>query len=92
MGLHLTLTLTRYGQSYLGVGGNIGKSFTMPAGTLNGGWIGFATDNNMPDQANMDNFFTGLLFNGSIGAIVDIGGTGARVPGIIFHILLLNLV
>jgi RHS repeat-associated protein len=77
----LTLTLTRYGQSYLGAGGNIGKSFTFPAGTLNGGWIGSAKDNVMPDQANMDNFFTGLSFNGSIGAVADIGGNWSPFAG-----------
>jgi hypothetical protein len=81
-GYTATLTLDRYGQSYISlIGGNLGKSFTPYSGTLNAGWIGSASDNVMPDQANMDNFFTGVSFNVSIGAVGDIGGTWSPFAG-----------
>jgi hypothetical protein len=68
-GVTFTLVTDRYGNVYVGAGGNVGKSISPVTGSLNGGWIGSAVDDNIPAPGNIDSFLTGLAVNGQVGVV-----------------------
>ncbi len=74
-GITGTFIFDRYGNVYVGVGPNIGKSLTPLSGSINGGWIGSSNDDDIPDQGNIQQFLTGISFNGQVGALGDIAIT-----------------
>jgi hypothetical protein len=67
------LVIDRYGDVYVGLGANIGKSISPVTVSLNGGWIGSWTDDEIPDSGNIDSFLEGFSMNTQIGAV----GNGA---------------
>jgi hypothetical protein len=67
------VVVDRYGNVYIGIGGNVGKSISPVTGSLNGGWIGSAIDDRLPDSGNIGSFLTGLAINGQVGIV----GNGA---------------
>jgi len=81
LGGTLTLVWDRYGNAYIGPGGNVGKSISLANISLNGGWIGSATDNDIPDQANIGQFLTGLTINGQAGTVGDVAFTWSPFAG-----------
>jgi hypothetical protein len=64
--------MDRYGDVYLGFDGNLGKSITTVTVILNGGFTGSATDDHIPDQANLTKFLTELSAIVGIGILGDI--------------------
>lgn len=67
------LIVDRYNDIYLGFEGNIGKSFGSPSGSVTGSYIGSSLDDLFPDQANTQQFLSGLAINISAGALGEGG-------------------
>ena len=74
-GVTFIVVMDRYGNVYLGVGGNIGKSISSVTISFNGGWVGSMIDDDIPDQGNIDTFLTGLAINGQLGIVGNVAFT-----------------
>jgi RHS repeat-associated protein len=74
-GFTVDIIFDRYGNFYVGAGGNYGKSISPVTVSLNGGWIGSAVDDSIPEPGNISSFLTGLAINGQVGAVGNIAFT-----------------
>jgi hypothetical protein len=73
VGFTVVVIVDRYGDGYLGVGVNAGKSITPVSGSFTLGWIGDPFDDYYPDPRTTSSFIEGLSMNASIGVV---GGGG----------------
>jgi hypothetical protein len=80
-GISFNLTADRYGNTYFGFGLNIGKTISPVTATLNGGWIGSMSDDQIPEQGNISEFLTGWSFNLLGGVVGDLGITISPFAG-----------
>ena len=81
LGGSLIVIYDRYNNWYAGGGFNLGKSITIPNGSLTAGSIGSGSDNYIPDQGNISDFLTGLTVNASGGALGGGGVTWSPFAG-----------
>ena len=73
------LIFDRFGDVYISLGGNIGKSLTPLSGSISAGWIGDPFDDYYPSPVETTNFLEELTINGSAGVLV--GGGLTISPG-----------